>query len=915
MRYSIIFIFLLLQSTIVLTQNRAKIDSLHVIISQETDSEQIARNYIKIGNMYRRVTKADSAMIYANKALDHALTSEKPEIIAYTYLFMGAIQYYLWNMGDAINYYQKTDSTLTSHGIRNKHLLISYMDRAQLFTRAKTLKNEIESYEKSRFYHQKALTLAKELKDSSKIGRTLMSLAHCEKNLNNPDKAVLYLKEVKTDYLDHVSTGDYHVTYASVLLKKSDTIAYLKQSKLAYDIRKGTKSNFQRAIAQWTYSRALYVKKDYRESIDLAQQSADYFSKLDPPDYGRLSSLYTSLSRSYRKLNQHKKAFEYVALYEAVNDSLASNSLKEKGIELETKFQAERKEQEIALLQAQNETAEAKRKNQRNILLGGIGLTSLAGIFLLLGYRNRKKTNDKLRELDGMKSSFFANISHEFRTPLSLIAGPIEEQLKKSHIDDKEKKNLETAQRNSQRLVTLVDQLLDLSKLEAGHFMLRVQKSELGTFLKGIASSFEYAAAAKSCSYSSQIHIDNDHCFDRDMIEKITTNLIGNAIKYSPEEAEIQVKASVVDNRLKLSVRNTGTALNDDQLSNIFNRFYRANEEQVGSGIGLAHTKELVALHKGFISASSDKGWTTFEVNLPVSEAAFTDIEKKRIGEDNLKTPAFAKAQQAQNPSIEDKEVHLDRLQNNQPILLIVDDNEDLRNYVSSLFQDQFTIITEKNGKEGYAKALEVVPDVIITDLMMPEEDGLTFTKNCKTNKATSHIPIMMLTAKAGDENELVGIETGADAYLTKPFSTEILKATVHNLQESRRILQERFSQEVVLLPKDIATNSIDEKFLENLQEVMDQKLVESDFNTEAFAQAVGMSRMQLHRKLKALTGLSSTEFIRNQRLKLAAQLLKKSEINVSQVGYTVGFNNHSYFTKCFKEQYGCSPSEYIKKF
>ena len=336
----------------------------------------------------------------------------------------------------------------------------------------------------------------------------------------------------------------------------------------------------------------------------------------------------------------------------------------------------------------------------------------------------------------------------------------------------------------------------------------------------------------------------------------------------------------------------------------------------MGSGIGLAHTKELVALHKGSIRAISENGWNIFEVHIPVSEESFASHEKVT----NEKDHAFAKlpsniTESQTAPSFEDKEVHLDKLQDSNPILLIVDDNKDLREYVSSLFHENFAIVTEVNGKSGFAKALDVVPDIIITDLMMPEEDGLTFTKNCKTNEATSHIPILMLTAKAGDENELIGLETGADAYLTKPFSTEILKATVHNLQESRRRLQERFSQEIVLLPKDIATNSIDEKFLENLQDVMDQKLVESDFNTEAFAQAVGMSRMQLHRKLKALTGLSSTEFIRNQRLKLAAQLLKKSEINVSQVGYTVGFNNHSYFTKCFKEQYGCSPSEYIKKF
>lgn len=768
-------------------------------------------------------------------------------------------------------------------------------------------------------------------------------------------KAQLYLNKTnenyaKDDNVEGLNSVKQNIGYLRVEESRfSEAITSLLETKNYY---KSLGMNHRVGEADYLLGRAHFGLKEYRKSIpflenaiELFKTSGDtlnaglghkylgdsYFNLKDLTKseknlsiadtiFGNLNAhrnqlnILKSLTTLYEAKGDYRNAIKRFREIDSVNSIYQTKQNEKRVFELDTKYQTQKKEQEITLLQSKNETAEAKRKNQRNILLGGIGLISIAGLFLLMGYRNRKKTNDKLRELDSMKSSFFANISHEFRTPLSLIAGPIEEQLQKSNIDINEKKNLESAQRNSQRLVTLVDQLLDLSKLEAGHFNLSVQKGELGTFLKGIASSFEYATEAQSQSYSSHIDIDNDHWFDRDMVEKIATNLISNAIKYSSEEAKIQVNASIVDGRLKLSVRNTGTPLSPDELSNIFNRFYRANEEQVGSGIGLAHTKELVALHKGVITASSAEGWNTFEVNIPVSEDFFTAIEKESTTSIEV-VPAFAKAQSNQSPTVEDKEVHLDKLQDTQPILLIVDDNEDLRNYVSSLFQEDFTIVTEVNGKSGFAKALDVVPDLIITDLMMPEEDGLTFTKNCKSNEATSHIPILMLTAKAGDENELIGIETGADAYITKPFSTEILKATVHNLQDSRRILQERFSQELLLLPKDIATNSIDEKFLVNLQEVMDQKLVESDFNTEAFAQAVGMSRMQLHRKLKALTGLSATEFIRNQRLKLAAQLLKKSEINVSQVGYTVGFNNHSYFTKCFKEQYGCSPSEYIKKF
>jgi DNA-binding response OmpR family regulator/two-component sensor histidine kinase len=529
--------------------------------------------------------------------------------------------------------------------------------------------------------------------------------------------------------------------------------------------------------------------------------------------------------------------------------------------------------------------------------------------------------------LDQVKSNFFANISHEFRTPLSLIAGPIQQQLQKEDITAQERQNLQIAQRNSTRLVTLVDQLLDLSKLESGHFSLKVQQGNLDSFLKSLTGSFDFIAQENEHTYTKQISVEGtNHWFDTDALEKIITNLISNAIKYSPSGESISVSATAQNRELQLTIKNSGAQLPQEILSTLFNRFQRADETTAGTGIGLALTKELVTLHKGSITVKSDTDWTTFMVALPLSESVFTTSEKAEgvssdyaFAKSNLRDsrPSGERSSKAkpqptlEHPLVDEVDIFS---KDEKPILLIVDDNEDLRTYVSSLFNESHTIHTAVNGKEGFEKALSEVPDLIITDLMMPEDDGIMLTQNCKTTEATSHIPVLMLTAKAGDKNKLIGLETGADAYLTKPFNTEILKTTVHNLQETRDKLQERFSQEVVLLPKDIATNSTDERFLTNLQEVMDKSLIESDFNTEAFAEAVGMSRMQLHRKLKALTGLSATEFIRGQRLKLAAQMLKKSDINVSQVGYAVGFNNHSYFTKCFKEKYGISPSEYSKK-
>ena len=924
MRIACFLLLLLMSVSTGFSQNTVEVNSLKSDLATTQNKKEITLIHLNLAKAFQKSNR-DSSRFYSDKAVIIAREIKDDSLLAASFFRQAYTEFYNSNDTEALTLYKYIDSLAVINGNLEKIVIETKIYRSEISKFTFTLEGVLQAKE----YLLEGLSLAQESGDIYLENKMMQRLAAWHGFISQEVEPEKHLDTAKTMLLKvlpyFIKENDLNMS-AEVYESLGTVYERLKDFKKRnyYNEKSLTvlrKIGDSMRIGEAYYIRGASYRKQNNPKIGLVylDSAKTIYDKVGYPNETEKKNLYRDFGYLYEQNGDFKNAYESMQKALLQSYTVYKDQNTKSAMEMEAKYENQKKLQEIALLQSQSQTAEAKRKNQRNLLLAGIGLTSVAGIFLLMGYRNRKKTNDKLRELDGMKSSFFANISHEFRTPLSLIAGPIEEQLQKSGIDGKEKKNLEIAQRNSKRLVTLVDQLLDLSKLEAGHFTLRVQEGKLGTFLKGIASSFEYSATSNACTYSTSITIENDHWFDRDMVEKIATNLISNAIKYSAEEAEIEVMASVEDHFLKLLIKNTGIPLSKEERAHIFNRFYRANEEQVGSGIGLAHTKELVALHKGIITVTSQNGWNIFEVIIPVSEKAFSSNEKKSIpGVDS--DHAFAKLHSNEKesettPIFKDKEFHLDKLQDSHPILLIVDDNKDLREYVSSLFQEDFSIVTEANGRSGFAKALDVVPDLIITDLMMPEEDGLTFTKNCKSNEATSHIPILMLTAKAGDENELIGLETGADAYLTKPFSTEILKATVHNLQESRRILQERFSQEIVLLPKDIATNSIDEKFLENLQDVMDQQLVESDFNTEAFAKAVGMSRMQLHRKLKALTGLSATEFIRNQRLKLAAQLLKKSEINVSQVGYTVGFNNHSYFTKCFKEQYGCSPSEYIKKF
>ncbi|RMA57169.1 hybrid sensor histidine kinase/response regulator transcription factor [Ulvibacter antarcticus] len=572
---------------------------------------------------------------------------------------------------------------------------------------------------------------------------------------------------------------------------------------------------------------------------------------------------------------------------------------------LEGTLQNEKNHPQVELLLLQKKLEEQKSNNQRNLLLSALILASISGLFFYYQFRNRKKINAKLRELDMAKSTFFANISHEFRTPLTLIKGPLGDQLALEDLDIRARKNLLSAERNVIRLENLVEQLLALSKLESGHFQLRVEPGNLPAFTAVQAEAFSYSCHEKSINFT--IHIEKDKAtdwFDHDVIEKILFNLLANAVKFTPEKGSIIISGERLKSSFIFKVKNTGSTLKADQQKKLFERFYKSDDKSTGTGIGLALSKELAELHHGNITITNDaEGYLVFTTEIPVSKTSFDASEV--FSEEVLKA-----AEEVDVPSeekIENTQIPTD----DAPIMLIVDDALDIRNYVSSIFETTYNVHTAVNGKEGFEKALTLIPDVIISDVMMPEDDGFTLTRNLKRHELTSHIPVILLTAKSDVTDKLEGMEIGADSYMTKPFSSQLVKATAENLIENRRKLQQRFSQEVILIPKEIAVTSADEQFLNRLQKVIDARITDPEFTVEEFSKEMSVSRMQLHRKLKALSGQSTSEFLRTQRLRLAIGLIKEGKISISEVGYTVGFNDPSYFTKCFKQEFGYPPSEF----
>ncbi len=525
---------------------------------------------------------------------------------------------------------------------------------------------------------------------------------------------------------------------------------------------------------------------------------------------------------------------------------------------------------------------------------------------------------DKLRELDTLKSRFFANISHEFRTPLTLILGPLEKRLSTTH-DQTDKKELSVMYRNASRLLTLINQLLDFSRLEAGTLKLKCHHADMQPALRSIASQFSSMADSKEIHFGEVVNQPVALFFDQDKLEKIVSNLLSNAFKFTAQGGTITLTLSqhpttpeFNQGYAEIIVRDTGTGIPAEHLPKIFERFYQVDMSNTrayeGAGIGLSLTKELVDLHHGTIEVRSEIGkGSVFTVHLPLGKDHLKPDEISSISEEDLTST---------EPISPPEEILILQEQDHvllQESILIIEDNSDLRSYMRNEFQHSYKMLEAADGEEGMAIAIKEIPTLIITDLMMPKKDGLSVCHELKGDERTSHIPIILLTAKADIDSKLKGYQEGADDYISKPFNLVELRVRIQNLITIRKQLQAKFAQPVTVLPSAIATGSADGRFLKRAVEIVEVHLTDSNFGVELLAHEMNVSQTQLYRKLQAVTGSGPNEFIRHIRLHYAANLLRNKAGNVSEVAYQAGFNNLSYFSKVFKEKFGVTPIEFLK--
>lgn len=722
-------------------------------------------------------------------------------------------------------------------------------------------------------------------------------------------------------YQEFTYLSTVHNNLAAVYLYAGNT------EKAKYHFREAEKAGFAGNTEGRYFN--FYALADMYQLLEEPDSSL-YFARQalqvarDIGDLKKVARIHQFMSEVHESRGDYRSALKSLSTFMSVTDSITFNRHQRDLTELTVQYQTREKEAQIA----RQQLALQRATNRRNLVLflSLLGFLILGGLWLYT--RNRQKTKERqaaleleyqqaearrLREMDELKSNFFANISHEFRTPLTLLLGPLRDM--ESGVFSADPSVLRQRMiRQGERLLSLVNQLLDLSRLESGHMQREEHPLELVRFLRTQVGAYDSWAARKNIQLEQDFPPEPVPVkVDVDKLEKILHNLLSNALKFTPENQWIRVKLQAEQNRMsariRLSVADSGPGIPEKEQDMVFQRFYQLSEQPdgvtQGSGIGLALTRELVHFLGGQIDLYSNSGeGATFTVDLDLPKVELNEVQVPVVGS-MLPTTALA---ETISPADTSAPVPPEE---EAPVVLVVEDNDDLRRYMIEQLYNQYHILEAPNGRTGLDIATHRLPDLVLSDVRMPGMDGIHMTEALKKDTRTSHIPVILITALAEQEDVRSGLSTGADAYLTKPFDAEELRIRVHNLIEQRRQLRETFAQALTTGPhRPEPENAADTAFLQQVEQVVLSHLDDDDMSIEALGRAVGMSRSQLHRKIKALTDQSPSVFVRTIRLQRAYRLLSERRGNISEVAHEVGMPNLAYFSRSFKEQFGKPPSQ-----
>lgn len=900
----------------------------------------IGRSYLSLGVYQWSLGHYQPAIQFARTALPYFEPLNDQNGLASAYSTIGLNLRSLGDFSQATSYYFKS--------------LRASENAGDLASVAKTYNNigivfkYQEKYDQALYYYWQSFRRSAGFDARNQAGVLANIGVIYQLKKNNP-KAIFHLKQARSRF------AALNEPMGLVICDNDLGETYCRMAQ--YDRAETTVQQALQAASQLGYTpgivSSLLSLGEIRLQTGRAIESFNFFNKALPlvekskQQAGRLR-VYKGLATAQAQTGDFAKAYRFQSKWVALKDSVINEESTKKIAGVQAGYQSEKKQAEIELLKKDQQVAELWRNTIGIGLLAALIITGLVVSRQRLKIRNDqvllnqgKVVAEKngqletqtqllekqaavlttqarqLQELDEAKSRFFTNVTHEFRTPLTLIIGTLSEKL---HLLAE---NAETVirraevtvmYRNAERLLQLINQLLDLAKLEAGQLNLHRQTDDIKPLLNRVVALFSSMAGQRNIRLG--IHVSPERLsvsHDVDQLEKVVTNLLANAFKFTPDGGQIIVRAEPIEMVgrafIQVTVDDNGIGIAPDQAERVFERFYQGTasraDRQPGTGVGLSLVKEIIELHNGTIRVDTKPGaGARFVVLLPFTESDETSVtpERHQPLEVNRVFSATGSAPVAPVTTPENDK---------RPLLLLVEDNDDVRTFIRDLMQPTYRVLESENGRRGLTIAQNQLPDLIISDWMMPGMDGIELCHQLKIDERTSHIPFVLLTALSSQDERLKGLETGADEYLTKPFDSRELLIRVQNLITNRLKLHERFSRDVRVQPKDITITSADEKFLLRILTIVEDNLGNPDFSVEQFGREVGMSRMQLHRKLVGLTGQAASDFIRIMRLKRAAQLLDAQTGSISEIAYSVGFNSLSYFAKCFREQFGMLPTEY----
>ncbi len=845
---------------------------------KQGDSSCISAASNNAGLVLINLGRYEDAISYTLKSLKIDEAREfKPGILS-SQMSMGNINFYLENYDKAIKYYLDIVATCEEMGDQELRISYAYNNIASIYFQKKTFNKAAEFYKKS-------LVLEEEFGNQNGIALKYNNLGSVYKELGDLTIAETYFKKA---------------------LKMRENLGDL------YGISSTENNLGQLYLAKGAPVTAL---RFYRSALGNAEKAGSIeASKL----------AYEGIAKAYKEQGRYQSSLEYYEHFLKLNDCTLNAEKTKKISELEARYESEKKENEIVLLkknkelqssQLQQQEASLKaNKTLRNVLLVGLVVLLMVVFLVVYSYRQRLAAKELIernqRETQEIRSRFFASISHEFRTPLTLISTPVR-QLQKKYVKEKNTHNkLGLIHQNANKLLKLINQILALSKLEEGKLELQVSQGNIVSWLRIISASFMSLADSRDIAFTSDLPTEDIFClFDKEKIEHIISNLLTNAMKFTPKGGDVQLFVSKKGNYLNIGVKNSGSPISEEDQQRIFERFYqaKAHRNSTGTGIGLALVKELSSLHHGDVKVESDNRATTFLLTLPLDDGVYMNDAKINLDMDTVDKPV--NPQSGVRDSYIGKGHHTD-----VPIVLVAEDNTDLRNYLKNELRDEYVVKDVQNGHEAWGLAEKELPDLIITDLMMPEMDGVAFLEKIRGDSKTQHIPVIMLTARNEQESKLETIDKGADHFLIKPFDFEELRVRIKSLLEQRNRIQEYHKSQFLTLPRAEAITSSKDRFLQQVGHILAENLDNSEFSVDEFASKMSMSRVQLYRKMKATIGYSVSDFIRQYRLKKAYEYLENRKGTVSEIAYDVGFSNLSYFTKAFKETYKLKPSDLLKK-